>query len=999
MKQILSTALFLCSFVFAYSQTSAPIRAAAKLNVSVASGSDPYTLTVSVLDDLSRFDFSSFGVGDSVYLIDGSDLLIYVITSKLTSPNRLVVDDVNNTGTSAPTGQGAIVKSTPNYKLPFYISGLRDDLRSMMMNRLSQLLDSNIATAGNEIHRYIGTTGVAPAVTAAVAGTITAQNTVGEIYTWNPSSNLVTGAWSLQGGGGGTTETASNGLTKTGNDIRLGGAINQPTTLTFSNVVKFNNMTPRGNATSDGQLHLNDAILTIGGATTGNDTLQATPASYFVQKKDINSLVVGANNPTVVPSNVPTAASSDNFVTLNTTTGALNKKTAIDSLNIANGSVSASDAGQSLVDTIKKLGTANDTLYVLATGQSNMVGYGYGGDTTQNAKVQVWETAAQKWQIATTRNVHDSLQNTGIYLGHYVTENNSAAWSFAKSLSKKTNRPVKLLVVAKGGQYIGEWITGRPQWTSITTQITNSGISRIDAVLWLQGEANSSTGQNNTNWGNYNDSLTVVIAQFKALSIASKQIPFIISKLVEPNYKIWNGIYNNVAVNDAYVGVSSSQNLGNLGDGVHFTGSALDTIGYRMLEVFETMPNTIQKPIKVSTSARNSVVDQEGFVIYSGADRDSVNGTALVFGGKYGSPKSPITGLGRILVTSGDTLTGSAKTGQMILGTKRGYVKEGLAADYYYGDDIVIKNNGYVGIHNYNPTGSFHIKPLGTEKPLYVDGLKNATLAGSDSVMMVAASGEVFKANSSFLGYTASTGVLNNSTISLSTPTSSGFRVQGNFSPPTASGTGLELSYSGGSFIYSYNRATGSGAGLLNYWGGFGNRTILGDITGDDATNAIQLAGNVSMRNTRTAALGTATQSTVSRVIISSASGTTGSIINPVTLEGLQGGSVNDSIVSSATGVIKRIGLVSQVLGYSNAVNLNRTITAGTRHIDSVSVLGASVGDFVLTSLVTDDNDLGDVNIRAWVSTPNMVTFIVENKRTLSIVFTNKDLNIRVLKK
>ena len=135
MKRITLIALFLCSYLFAYSQTSAPIRPAAKLNVSVATGSNPYTLTVSILDDLSRFTFADFGVGDSVYLVDGSDLLIYVVTSKLTSPNRLVVNDVNNTGISAPTGQGAIIKSTANYKLPVYISGLRDDLRSMIMNR------------------------------------------------------------------------------------------------------------------------------------------------------------------------------------------------------------------------------------------------------------------------------------------------------------------------------------------------------------------------------------------------------------------------------------------------------------------------------------------------------------------------------------------------------------------------------------------------------------------------------------------------------------------------------------------------------------------------------------------------------------------------------------------------------------------------------------------------------------------------------------------------
>ena len=276
MKQIKILIVVLFAVLSVQAQTSAPIRPAAKLNVSVASGSDPYTLTVSVLDDLSRFSFSDFGVGDSVYLIDGSDLLIYVVTSKLTSPNRLVVDDVNNTGISAPTGQGAIVKSTPNYKLPFYVSGLRDDLRSMMMNRLSQLLDSNIATAGGEIHRYVGTSGVAPAVTAAAAGTITAQNTVGEIYTWNPATNLSSGSWSIVSGGGGSASQATNGLTKTGDTIRLGGTLTTPTLLITDNV---NTLSIQGLSTAT----ITDKILTINnsGQLNVRSSTQSTTSAFL----------------------------------------------------------------------------------------------------------------------------------------------------------------------------------------------------------------------------------------------------------------------------------------------------------------------------------------------------------------------------------------------------------------------------------------------------------------------------------------------------------------------------------------------------------------------------------------------------------------------------------------------------------------------------------------------------------------------------------------------
>jgi hypothetical protein len=151
-KIISALALFLCSLSLT-AQVSANIQAGAKLAVSAANGSNPYNLTVVVQDDLGKFTLANFGVGDSVYLVDGSDLLIYVITAK--TGNVLTVNDVNNTGISAPTGQGAIVKSTDNFKYPFYISGLRDDLRAMMMNRFAQMVDIDV-NASKDITKYTG---------------------------------------------------------------------------------------------------------------------------------------------------------------------------------------------------------------------------------------------------------------------------------------------------------------------------------------------------------------------------------------------------------------------------------------------------------------------------------------------------------------------------------------------------------------------------------------------------------------------------------------------------------------------------------------------------------------------------------------------------------------------------------------------------------------------------------------------------------------------------
>jgi hypothetical protein len=230
MKKIILSLVLILTYSITFSQVVGDyINPAAKLTVTNAVGSNPYTLTVSISDDLSRFTFDSISTGCRVYLIDGANLLTYTVNSKLTSPNRLVVTDINNTGNSPPTGQGAVVKLT-NSNFPVYVSGLRDDLRSMIMNSLSQQLDTKIVDA-KELYKYVGGIGIAPAVTASVAGTITAQNTVGQLWTWNPASNLTIGSWSLQSSSGAVDTSLYNSKTLTTAQLNLKANLSDTSTL------------------------------------------------------------------------------------------------------------------------------------------------------------------------------------------------------------------------------------------------------------------------------------------------------------------------------------------------------------------------------------------------------------------------------------------------------------------------------------------------------------------------------------------------------------------------------------------------------------------------------------------------------------------------------------------------------------------------------------------------------------------------------------------------
>lgn len=80
------------------------------------------------------------------------------------------------------------------------ISGISIDLGACI-NAHYAVKDSAANTLAiqnaTEIYKYIGTSGVLPSVTAAQAKATVAQNSVGEISTWSPVTNLSVGTWTI----------------------------------------------------------------------------------------------------------------------------------------------------------------------------------------------------------------------------------------------------------------------------------------------------------------------------------------------------------------------------------------------------------------------------------------------------------------------------------------------------------------------------------------------------------------------------------------------------------------------------------------------------------------------------------------------------------------------------------------------------------------------------------------------------------------------------------
>ncbi|TDQ11560.1 hypothetical protein [Pedobacter metabolipauper] len=82
--------------------------------------------------------------------------------------------------------------------------------------------------------------------------------------------------------------------------------------------------------------------------------------------------------------------------------------------------------------------------------------------------------------------------------------------------------------------------------------------------------------------------------------------------------------------------------------------------------------------------------------------RSSTSGAQIEFAIPANTDGTNSWGQARIITVAGSNINANA-TGKMILGTRRHYDKLGTGKQWYYGEDIVIDGNGFVGIGTLNP--------------------------------------------------------------------------------------------------------------------------------------------------------------------------------------------------------------------------------------------------------------------------------------------------------
>lgn len=210
----------------------------------------------------------------------------------------------------------------------------------------------------------------------------------------------------------------------------------------------------------------------------------------------------------------------------------------------------------------------------LAIGQSNMAGraevpaklsgelsgvYLYTGD-----ELTPWVPAKNPLNLYSSIRKEESMQRLG------------PAYSFALQMAKKSTAKIGLVVNARGGTAIAEWMPGNPyyqQFIKKAREVASFGI--IKGVIWHQGESDLQKADT------YLDDLEVLITRIRS-DLGLPELPFVAGEIAEdqPGRENFNKMVNLLPERVPGTAVVSSKGTKTF-DEVHFDTKSQLKMGKR----------------------------------------------------------------------------------------------------------------------------------------------------------------------------------------------------------------------------------------------------------------------------------------------------------------------------------------------------------------------------------------------------------------------------------
>jgi hypothetical protein len=239
------------------------------------------------------------------------------------------------------------------------------------------------------------------------------------------------------------------------------------------------------------------ATVAVGTTTTGEaGTNASVTETGDAQNKTFNFLI---------PRGAAGAAGSATVSIGTTTTGAAGSAASV--ANSGTGTEAVLDF------TIPAGGGAQGVFYLFGAGQSNLTGAHsddfsttvINGDNPGDL-IEIWNrytTAWELWDLDSTPAQYGNALETNPSTGlPGVPGRNCPMFHLAQEIVHRTGNKVKVLLSERGGTNIDLWLTtgngGNSQiWNKFLTDVTNSGIPRIDGAVWMHGENHENATRNN----------------------------------------------------------------------------------------------------------------------------------------------------------------------------------------------------------------------------------------------------------------------------------------------------------------------------------------------------------------------------------------------------------------------------------------------------------------------------------------------------------------------
>jgi hypothetical protein len=231
-------------------------------------------------------------------------------------------------------------------------------------------------------------------------------------------------------------------------------------------------------------------------------------------------------------------------------------------------------------------GTAvTKTIYILATGQSNICGLNDGsGESSVNSKVKAWNGSA--WVImqkgVLPMGCGQVSPGASPFVASVYPNSNNATWHFAKTLQERCGCDVKVVLLGWGGNSISNWVaTSSPNYSYIKSTMNALGNPKIDYFIWDQGEADGGMSTST-----YRTSFRSVVSQLRSEVWFPANTPIITTGLEKSSgYDIPELTMRAEALIDPFVYFANTDSLTTNvigGAGVHWDGPSHVVLGSQL---------------------------------------------------------------------------------------------------------------------------------------------------------------------------------------------------------------------------------------------------------------------------------------------------------------------------------------------------------------------------------------------------------------------------------